>query len=77
MSTYHERLSIVRKMINESKASIVGVLLLRPPARQPRQPPAMLMMAVSTMAQSDVQPLILRPSFQKSTKLRSLAHIGP
>ena len=38
--TYHERLSIVRKIINESKASIVGVLLLRPPAR-PRQPPAL------------------------------------
>ena len=62
--TYHDRLSIVRKMINESKASIVGVLLLRPPVRL-RQPPAMEKTAVSTMAQSDVQPLILVPVFGK------------
>ena len=52
--TYHDRLSMVRKMINESKASIVAVL-----CRDRRGPAAIEKTAVITMAQSEMQPLIL------------------
>jgi hypothetical protein len=54
LPTYHERLSVVRKMMNESNASIVRVLL-RPPGFRPIE----VATAARTIHQSEIQPLIL------------------
>ena len=52
--TYHDRLSIVRKIMNESNASIVGVLF-RPPGFRPTEETA-----ARTIHQSEMHPLIVK-----------------
>ena len=58
--TYHERLSIVRKMMNESNASIVGVRRRPPVLLLLREPLETEKTVAKTIAQSEMQPLIMR-----------------